>query len=168
MVEASVVVVNELGLHARAAARFVNVATKFESQIRVGRNSKVMDGKSILGILLLSVSPLARAATYTWDGGGSSNNWSDSVNWSNNTLPVPGADTTIAFGSGPRNNSGQNITNSFVLNSLTFGNLGADYLIAGNALDFHNSSASVAPTINQNGIFAVFGIDFNLGADLQK
>ena len=56
MVEASVVVVNELGLHARAAARFVNLATKFESQIRVGRNSKVMDGKSILGILLLAAS----------------------------------------------------------------------------------------------------------------
>ncbi len=52
----SVTVVNQLGLHARAAARFVHLATRFESRIRVGRESKVMDGKSIMGILLLAAS----------------------------------------------------------------------------------------------------------------
>ena len=52
----SVTVVNQLGLHARAAARFVHLATRFESRIRVGRDSKVMDGKSIMGILLLAAS----------------------------------------------------------------------------------------------------------------
>lgn len=52
----SVVVSNELGLHARAAARFVHQATQFESQIRVGRDSKMMDGKSIMGVLLLSAA----------------------------------------------------------------------------------------------------------------
>jgi phosphocarrier protein HPr len=51
-----VTVVNPLGLHARAAARFVHLATRFESQIRVGRDARVMDGKSILGILLLAAS----------------------------------------------------------------------------------------------------------------
>jgi phosphocarrier protein len=56
MTSRSVTVVNALGLHARAAARFVHVATRFESQIRVGRDTKVMDGKSILGILLLAAS----------------------------------------------------------------------------------------------------------------
>ena len=56
MTERSVTVVNELGLHARAAARFVHLATRFDSQIRVGRNTRVMDGKSILGILLLAAS----------------------------------------------------------------------------------------------------------------
>ena len=55
-------VVNQLGLHARAAARFVHLATRFESQIRVGRDSKVMDGKSIMGILLLAA---ARGTTIT-------------------------------------------------------------------------------------------------------
>jgi phosphocarrier protein len=49
-----VTVVNQLGLHARAAARFVHLATRFHAQIRVGRDSKVMDGKSIMGILLLA------------------------------------------------------------------------------------------------------------------
>ena len=58
----SVVVTNQLGLHARAAARFVHVAARFESQIRVGRDGKVMDGKSIMGILLLAA---ARGSTIT-------------------------------------------------------------------------------------------------------
>jgi phosphocarrier protein len=49
-------VVNELGLHARAAARFVHLATRFESRIRVQRDAKDMDGKSIMGILLLAAS----------------------------------------------------------------------------------------------------------------
>jgi phosphocarrier protein HPr len=56
MTTRTVTVVNQLGLHARAAARFVHVATRFESQIRVGRNTKVMDGKSIMGILLLAAA----------------------------------------------------------------------------------------------------------------
>jgi phosphocarrier protein len=58
----AVVVSNELGLHARAAARFVQLATRFESHIRVGRDRKMMDGKSILGILLLAA---ARGTTLT-------------------------------------------------------------------------------------------------------
>jgi len=46
--------VNALGLHARAAARFVHLASTFTSQIRVSRGGRTMDGKSILGLLLLS------------------------------------------------------------------------------------------------------------------
>lgn len=56
MVTRSVQVTNALGLHARAAARFVHLATRFSSQIRVGRETKVMDGKSIMGILLLAAA----------------------------------------------------------------------------------------------------------------
>ncbi len=56
MTTRSVVVTNELGMHARAAARFVHLATRFASQIRVARDAKVMDGKSIMGILLLAAA----------------------------------------------------------------------------------------------------------------
>ncbi len=45
---------NVLGLHARAAARFVHVASRFGCQIRVARGHRVMDGKSIMGLLLLA------------------------------------------------------------------------------------------------------------------
>ena len=56
MTSCSVTVVNPLGLHARAAARFVHVASRFASAIRVGRGGREMDGKSIMGLLLLSAS----------------------------------------------------------------------------------------------------------------
>jgi phosphocarrier protein len=45
---------NRLGLHARAAAKFVHMATRYTSQIRISRDGKTMDGKSIMGILLLA------------------------------------------------------------------------------------------------------------------
>jgi phosphocarrier protein len=47
---------NRLGLHARAAARFVHAANRFRSKISVSRDGRTMDGKSILGILLLAAS----------------------------------------------------------------------------------------------------------------
>jgi phosphocarrier protein len=47
---------NRLGLHARAAARFVQAANRFHSRIMVTRDGRTMDGKSILGILLLAAS----------------------------------------------------------------------------------------------------------------
>jgi len=47
---------NRLGLHARAAARFVHTASRFRSQVSASRNGRTMDGKSILGILLLAAS----------------------------------------------------------------------------------------------------------------
>ena len=56
MTSRTVTVSNTLGLHARAAAKFVHLASRFESHIRVGRDAKVMDGKSIMGILLLAAA----------------------------------------------------------------------------------------------------------------
>ncbi|HKW03278.1 MAG TPA: HPr family phosphocarrier protein [Vicinamibacterales bacterium] len=49
-------IVNGLGLHARAAAKFVKLAGRFASQIRVTRGQRTVDGKSILGLLLLAAA----------------------------------------------------------------------------------------------------------------
>lgn len=49
-------VINPLGLHARAAARFVHLAAQFASRIRVTRAGQTVDGKSILGLLLLAAA----------------------------------------------------------------------------------------------------------------
>jgi phosphocarrier protein HPr len=62
-----VTVVNRLGLHARAAAKFVHLAARFESQVRVGLGKRVMDGKSIMGILLLAAGH-GVSLTITADG----------------------------------------------------------------------------------------------------
>jgi len=52
----TVTVVNQLGMHARAAAKFVHLATRFEARVRVAREGREMDGKSIMGILLLAAA----------------------------------------------------------------------------------------------------------------
>jgi len=52
----TVTVVNQLGMHARAAAKFVHLATRFESRVKVSRDHREMDGKSIMGILLLAAA----------------------------------------------------------------------------------------------------------------
>ena len=54
MTSQEVIIRNRLGLHARAAAKFVHLATRYSSQIKISRDGKTMDGKSIMGILLLA------------------------------------------------------------------------------------------------------------------
>ena len=54
MTSQNVIVVNQLGMHARAAAKFVHVAGRFDAHVRVAHDQKEMDGKSIMGILLLA------------------------------------------------------------------------------------------------------------------
>lgn len=56
MTARTVTVVNQLGMHARAAAKFVHLAAKFQSHIRVARDAREMDGKSIMGLLLLAAA----------------------------------------------------------------------------------------------------------------
>ncbi len=52
----AVTIVNPLGLHARAAAKFVHAASGFSARIRVARGEREMDGKSIMGLLLLAAA----------------------------------------------------------------------------------------------------------------
>ena len=62
MTSQAVTVKNQLGMHARAAAKFVHLATRFEAKVRVARDRREIDGKSIMGILLLAA---ARGSTIT-------------------------------------------------------------------------------------------------------
>ena len=56
MTSQTVRVVNQLGMHARAAAKFVHLATRYEARVRVARDAREMDGKSIMGLLLLAAA----------------------------------------------------------------------------------------------------------------
>ena len=67
MTSQDVTVVNQLGMHARAAAKFVHLATRFEARVRVARERREMDGKSIMGILLLA-APRGSTITISADG----------------------------------------------------------------------------------------------------
>lgn len=67
MTGCDVVVTNPLGLHARAAARFVHAASAFQSRVRVVKGDRDMDGKSIMGLLLLAAAQGTRL-TITADG----------------------------------------------------------------------------------------------------
>lgn len=62
-----VTIMNPLGLHARAAAKFVHLAGRFAARIRVGKPGREMDGKSIMGLLLLAASQ-GTTLTITADG----------------------------------------------------------------------------------------------------
>jgi phosphocarrier protein len=62
MTSQEVTVVNQLGMHARAAAKFVHLATRYEARVTVARDRRETDGKSIMGILLLAA---ARGSTIT-------------------------------------------------------------------------------------------------------
>lgn len=56
MIERELAIRNRLGLHARAAAKFVQTASRFKSDIKIRKDGEEVDGKSILGILLLAAS----------------------------------------------------------------------------------------------------------------
>lgn len=54
MTERTIEIKNKLGLHARAAAKFVHTASRFKAEMKVKKGDEEVDGKSILGILLLA------------------------------------------------------------------------------------------------------------------
>lgn len=54
MAERKVTICNQLGLHARAAAKFVDTASRFRATIEIVRGEETVDGKSILGLLTLA------------------------------------------------------------------------------------------------------------------
>ena len=54
--EEDVIICNKLGLHARAAAKFVATASEFEAEIEVEKDGKRVNGKSIMGVMMLAAS----------------------------------------------------------------------------------------------------------------
>lgn len=60
MKELEVQISNRLGLHARAAARFVHLANRFKARISVSKENSRVDGKSILGLLTLAAAKGSR------------------------------------------------------------------------------------------------------------
>jgi phosphocarrier protein HPr len=58
-------IINKLGMHARAAAKFVKLASSFSSKIEIERKKQRVNGKSIMGVMMLAASKGTRVTIYT-------------------------------------------------------------------------------------------------------
>ena len=56
MKSTTLTIINKLGMHARASAKFVNLASQFKSDITIARNGQRANGKSIMGIMMLAAA----------------------------------------------------------------------------------------------------------------
>jgi len=54
VIQTQVTIVNKLGLHARAAAKFVACTSSFSSRIQMGTDDQLVDGKSIMSVMMLA------------------------------------------------------------------------------------------------------------------
>ncbi len=56
MIQKNVLIINKLGLHARAAAKLVSTASAFSSQLKIGKDGRMVDCKSIMSVMMLAAS----------------------------------------------------------------------------------------------------------------
>lgn len=56
MIQTTITIINKYGLHARAAAKFVGTASAYSSQISMGKNGQLIDGKSIMSVMMLAAA----------------------------------------------------------------------------------------------------------------
>ena len=56
MIRTQIKIINKLGLHARAAAKFVTLATQYKSDVFLNYHEKEVNGKSIMGVMMLAAS----------------------------------------------------------------------------------------------------------------
>lgn len=56
MIKTKIIIINKLGLHARASAKFVSTAARFQSHIDVTKETQTINGKSIMGVMMLAAN----------------------------------------------------------------------------------------------------------------
>lgn len=67
MLKVPVTIINKLGLHARASAKFVSLANRYQSSLEVTKDQKTINGKSIMAVMLLAATQ-GTSLTLTIDG----------------------------------------------------------------------------------------------------
>lgn len=60
MIQQEIEIVNKLGLHARASAKFTQLAAKYKSEIWISRNARRVNAKSIMGVMMLAAGKGAK------------------------------------------------------------------------------------------------------------
>ena len=56
MLRKNIIIINKLGLHARASAKLVNRASRFASELEISKGNHTVNGKSIMGVMMLAAS----------------------------------------------------------------------------------------------------------------
>jgi phosphocarrier protein len=64
MIKKQLTIINKLGMHARAAAKFVSLASTFASEIELEKGNRKVNGKSIMGVMMLAASKGSTVALY--------------------------------------------------------------------------------------------------------
>lgn len=64
MIKKNIEIINKLGLHARAAAKFVATASSFESEVEVERQGRRVNAKSIMGVMMLAAAKGSELTLY--------------------------------------------------------------------------------------------------------
>ena len=54
VIQTQLIIINKLGLHARAAAKFVSCTSSYSSSIQAGKDGQLVDGKSIMSVMMLA------------------------------------------------------------------------------------------------------------------
>lgn len=67
MIKTDITIINKLGLHARASAKFVSTAARFQSQLAVIKGTQTVNGKSIMSVMMLAAAQ-GTSITLTFDG----------------------------------------------------------------------------------------------------
>ncbi len=67
MLQKDLTIINKLGLHARAASKFVSCSSRFASDVRVAKGEQIVDGKSIMSVMMLAAGK-GSVLTVTIDG----------------------------------------------------------------------------------------------------
>lgn len=60
MISREVIIINKLGIHARPAAMFVKTASRFACEVLVEKDGEKVNGKSIMGLMMLAAGPSSR------------------------------------------------------------------------------------------------------------
>lgn len=64
MISKEVKIINRLGMHARAAAKFVNLASSFACEVEIEKGTRRVNGKSIMGVMMLAASKDSMVTIY--------------------------------------------------------------------------------------------------------
>ena len=57
-------IINKLGLHARAAAQLVKLTEQFSSDVKIGKDDQIVNGKSIMGLMMLAAGPGSKVTVH--------------------------------------------------------------------------------------------------------